>query len=699
MPEIPPSYRAVIVDHQIQLARLIRSAGVAPVKALYADMLREIEQRLGATTAGTFDHQRLVGMVAQVRIGMARLARGVAGAMEDGADQVGIHAARTMLLDAAALEHRFTGAVMPIPLLQSARLHGLVAGTTESVMRVHESSMARYGVKLVRRFEGELGNSLALGETPVQAIDRIQRAGALEWHGAERLVRTELSYAAGAAARDAADEQADELDGDMWSRWTEHVSDEGTPLDDRVGVDSEAMHGQVAHPGGMFTQPPMSPQGEAVGDSLVGKQWACPPNRPNDRSVLVPWRASWDVPGWRWEGKRIPVTDDHVEKMNERWMRKRRTPDAEPERLQVEPTIGERSPFVQVPDEVVDQAPPTQIYGPGFFSPVPKIPTHAEITALRQFIGAPPMQVIPAAEIAKKGWFEADGEISPEQVAAELRSMREGIMAEIDASVAPSGSVTVDKGREGLHAAVHAKTPVAVSWSTGPEPSESHVGYRVGEGRIAVHADVPAQARHEPAEDAGFRIGVGRISNEEAEPVAPTRAVPVYRHVIREPVLPADEPVLHVPAPIPEPPLQPKGTTEYWRHGDENRRKQHEVVQLAKPKTVWLVGKPETEYERDLRLTKQRQEKSQEEFRRWEANRPITVPRGYDVVEDFPGIKTYVSQRTGKRYTEMDVRRGTLDPAGTAPLGAPPKASVVRPGLATRIGRGLRAFGRRIIGR
>lgn len=323
MPAIPPAYRAVIIDHQAQLARLVRAAGIGPARQLYEQMLRDLERKLGMTLSGTFDHQRIRGMIAQVKLGLARLSLGVSNVVDVGAQAVGIHAARTMLQDAARLERHFTGAVMPMPVLQSARLRGMVVGKVQSVMRVHETSMARYGVRVVRRIEGELGTALALGESHAQAIDRVMQAGEVEWHGAERIVRTELSFAANASAREAADEQAEELDGDLWTRWTEHVSDGGAPLDDRVGVDSEAMHGQVAPPGGMFTQPPSAPDGDNVGDSLVGQQWSCPPNRPNDRAVLVPWRASWGVPGWWWDGGRVPAMGGHVERTNARWMRSR----------------------------------------------------------------------------------------------------------------------------------------------------------------------------------------------------------------------------------------------------------------------------------------------------------------------------------------------------------------------------------------
>jgi len=97
--------------------------------------------------------------------------------------------------------------------------------------------------------------------------------------------------------------------GGMWMRWTEFVSDStGEGLDDRVGIDSEAMHGQVAPPGGKFTQPPTSKSGGIVKGKIVGEEFEFPPNRPNDRSVLAPFRPEWGVPGWQWVGgRRVPV--------------------------------------------------------------------------------------------------------------------------------------------------------------------------------------------------------------------------------------------------------------------------------------------------------------------------------------------------------------------------------------------------------
>lgn len=326
MAELHPSYRAIVLDQQAQLKRLVTSAGVAPIRAMYEDMLEQLVSRLKLTTSETFTHQQLTGLVAQVQLGLARLQRPVNDAFAGATDVIGVDSARRALENAARLEHRFAGAVMPLPLLEIGGLRGLVQGRTSSLLRVNERSMARFGAGLTGRIEAELASSLSMGENYTQAIDRVQGVGELEWWRAERIARTELSFAASTSARGALEEQAVELDGDLWMRWSEHVSDDGVPLDDRVGVDSEALNGQVAPPGGMFTQPPTSPGGEAVSVSLVGQQWSSPPSRPNDRAVLIPWRSSWGVPGWQWNGRRVPVTEESAARQSMSWMTGR-TPD------------------------------------------------------------------------------------------------------------------------------------------------------------------------------------------------------------------------------------------------------------------------------------------------------------------------------------------------------------------------------------
>ena len=123
------------------------------------------------------------------------------------------------------------------------------------------------------------------------------------------------SMAFNATQADGIKECADELP-DLWLRWSEHVDDDTfEPLDNRVAKDSIIMHGLIARPGEMFRMPISMPDGSPIPPKvwsrvkhLADKQWPAPPNRPNDRSCVSPWRPHWGIPAWRLEGGlRVPM--------------------------------------------------------------------------------------------------------------------------------------------------------------------------------------------------------------------------------------------------------------------------------------------------------------------------------------------------------------------------------------------------------
>lgn len=327
---LPDTYRAIVQDQQRQLARLVQAEGVAPIRRMYESMLEDITRKLRDVEPGTFTEVQLRGMLGQLRVGLSQILRAMGGQLGEAAFQVGIASARATLENVARMERSIGGALAPLPVVEVARLRGLVQGQTPSLVRFHANSLNRYGAHLVGRFEQTLQTALVSGETGHQAIERVMQEGNLQWYQAERIVRTELAYSANANTKLANDELAAELDGDLWNRWTEHVSDSGDPFDDRVGEDSLAMHGQVAPPGGVFTQPPATPQGEQVSRSLVGRTWDHPPNRPNDRAVLTAWRSHWGVPGWIWRnGRRVEATPEIVAEINGNY-RPAAAPEPEP---------------------------------------------------------------------------------------------------------------------------------------------------------------------------------------------------------------------------------------------------------------------------------------------------------------------------------------------------------------------------------
>lgn len=318
-PALPRAYLAAVQEHRRRLDRLADRYAPQQLRRLYREAQAELEAKLRAAIRGgkgaTFTaHQQRMAL-AMVRDAQARIAARLAGAMGSVTEEVRRDAVRGIASQIVELEKRYTGAEVVLPIEEAARFRGIVDARRTSMIRMHRASFARYGAEVTGAIEDGLAQSLVQGETPAAAIDRVQAASEGEWWQAERIVRTETAMAYNFAHADAIAEAAEELP-DLMMRWSEHVDPEtGEPLDDRVSVDSLAMDSQIASPGELFTMPPTSRVPDAKGrtkvpEALVGETWEAPPNRPNDRSVLVPFSPRWGVPGWRWSnGRRVPVRD------------------------------------------------------------------------------------------------------------------------------------------------------------------------------------------------------------------------------------------------------------------------------------------------------------------------------------------------------------------------------------------------------
>lgn len=280
------------------------TAKLKRLRGVYERAIAELSEKVAGIGAEDLTYTQHVHNVAlsQLRAGMAALDAQLASNIAQTAGQAqaaGIQTAASLLTHGEA---RFAGSSFHVPADMMARLIGAVGDETQrSLLRVHATSVKRYGSLLIERMEEDLVHVLATGGTLNAAVRAIRTRAGIEAWRAERIARTEWAGAYNAGSADLITETRRTLLPDLMMRWTELVDDlTGRPMDDRVAGDSLAMHGQAAEPGGgLFVMPP-DPR---VSAKLHGKQWAFPPNRPNDRSVLEPWRPGWRgaAPAWVWE--------------------------------------------------------------------------------------------------------------------------------------------------------------------------------------------------------------------------------------------------------------------------------------------------------------------------------------------------------------------------------------------------------------
>jgi len=163
-----------------------------------------------------------------------------------------------------------------------------------NALRLESSKGIQSGIaQAIHRNLGELRADFSQHKIR-DVVAKIESTTEDQWYQVERLVRTETASSWNAAANDCLMTAAQELP-QLRSRWTEMINDlTNVPFDKKVAVDSIVMHGQVARPGFAFTMP--SDPGVS---QYSGKSWVYPPNRPNDRSCLVPWMPDWGIPGWQ----------------------------------------------------------------------------------------------------------------------------------------------------------------------------------------------------------------------------------------------------------------------------------------------------------------------------------------------------------------------------------------------------------------
>ncbi len=286
---------------RIELQRASVKRGASKIKSLYDAAQDALESKLrrtiGSGRGGTFTAHTQRLLLAQVRQGQQVLANQLVGKIGDLTKQAQVTSLKDLSASLTKMEKEFNGVDVTLPLDEASTFWGIVNGRQSSIMTQMRPTVARLGSRIVGEVERGLAVSLVSGETTDEAIDRTREITGEQWYQAERIVRTEQAYAFNAAHADGIAEVAEDVL-DLYMRWVEHVTDAGVPMDNRVGDDSIAMHGQVTRPGGDFTMP----DDPDVAESLVGQSWKFPPNRPNDRAVVVAWRPSWGGMAWVYDG-------------------------------------------------------------------------------------------------------------------------------------------------------------------------------------------------------------------------------------------------------------------------------------------------------------------------------------------------------------------------------------------------------------
>jgi SPP1 gp7 family putative phage head morphogenesis protein len=197
-----------------------------------------------------------------------------------------------------------------------------------------------------------------------------------------------------------------------------------------------------------------------------------------------------------------------------------------------------------------------------------------------------------------------------------------------------------------------------------------------------------AQVAKHAAEQERGGIGIGRVHGEHDHPVIEGHESPAFSFTPHGGRIAGEGDhatiAQHKPAPEARQPSSAEQLAERATKARAARGQEHGAGPAHGPRMS-----PEARVKHEAQ---QRQAENQRARSEAEARRPVQTPHGYTVEENWPGIKTYVSPQ-GNRYTEYDVKRGTLDrPASPEDF---PAARVVslpapkRPGFVARVKQAL----------
>lgn len=280
--------KQVMKLHQKQLAAVIQAKGVKQMYALYEQARADLDRKLGSLRGknDSFTAQHLRAVLAQVRDAINLLTPQLRMSLNTASGFAQTLATRHLIASVKALEKRYTGHTPVLQVEQAGVLAGIYKGTTPSLLNRHKVSGKTYGPQTILAVRHELAKSLLTSESVDQAVDRVVGTDGIfekqRWR-AERIVRTELSHSYGVTKQAAMEVMAKTDVPDLKKKLV-------ATIDNRTGEDSKELNGQVQRVDQPFIWKVRDSKGNLTGKVVKYMQ---PPNRPQDREIVIPWRDGW----------------------------------------------------------------------------------------------------------------------------------------------------------------------------------------------------------------------------------------------------------------------------------------------------------------------------------------------------------------------------------------------------------------------
>ena len=257
--------------------------------SLLTEAQTELEKRLAKSDPGKFTGAQQAAALAQIKALIPLVQKGLLSRVLKGGKNAASASAAAQLQYLQYLDERFKDVALPGAGLRTAAVYDRAVKGAESTI-LHrllsdpkdprrKGVLERYGDEVVQHFERRLQMRALTGaswaDTRKSLVDGSEFLKGAPMHWAERIVRTETMSAHNRAAYDAQAEIGDQIGGGM-------VRILCATFDSRTSADSYAVHGQIRRMNEPFQDWTHS--------------YMTPPNRPNDREVVVPHLLGLPIP-------------------------------------------------------------------------------------------------------------------------------------------------------------------------------------------------------------------------------------------------------------------------------------------------------------------------------------------------------------------------------------------------------------------
>jgi hypothetical protein len=263
------------VERHIQQVLKLEDSQSNKLLRRYKEVRQELRDRLDRAPEATFTAQQLRGVLTQVDAAIAAMTISLSGGMKESAGIFAMSGVEDSITELQKFEQMFQGAVVPINIDRQ-----LVADETENfLLNRFEASIQAYSSDLRSSLVGSLTNE-SLMESSYSTV--IRKLGAFfqgeEWK-LHRIARTEFHNMYNLSKMNTFTGIRDSSLPDLMKTLIH-------PMDSRTGDDSKAL----------ARENPIVPIEEPFEQTWKGKKFVfmAPPNRPNDRAILVPYRKTWD---------------------------------------------------------------------------------------------------------------------------------------------------------------------------------------------------------------------------------------------------------------------------------------------------------------------------------------------------------------------------------------------------------------------